>query len=133
MATESRTTGRVGPDGGTELGVDAKILAALGYVFNLLGALVLLVLEDNDYVRHHAAQALLFTALVVVARLAVGFVAFFLRFVPVVGDLLATALGIAVWALAGLVFLFLAYKGFVGERYTLPGFGQYVTAVEGAF
>lgn len=115
----------------TELGVDPNILAALAYVFNLVGALVLLVLEDNEYVRHHAAQALLFTAVVVAARFVVGvlgavFGLFRLGF-------LISPLSFAVWAGAVLGFLLLAYKAYTGTRYELPVLGAYVADVEGAF
>jgi len=132
MGTDATTERRGSTGDATELGVSPNVLAALGYVFNLVGALVLLVLEDNDYVRHHAAQALLFTAAVVVARFALGFVGLFLGFLPG-GDLLTALLSFAVWAVAGLGFLFLAYKGFTGERYTLPVLGQYIDDVERVF
>lgn len=138
MATETtadETTGGDGETGGadgeTELGLDANILAALGYVFNLIGAVVLLVLEDNEYVRHHAAQALLFTGVVVVARFVVGVLGAILGLLKL--GFLASLLGFALWVAAGLGFLFLAYKAFTGERYELPVLGEYIDDVEGMF
>jgi uncharacterized membrane protein len=121
-----------GGDGETELGLDANILAALGYVFNLIGAVVLLVLEDNEYVRHHAAQALLFTGVVVVARFVLRVLGVVIGFLPG-GGLINTVLGLVVWAGAALGFLFLAYKAFAGERYELPVLGEFIDDVEGMF
>jgi uncharacterized membrane protein len=132
MATDARTEPR-GGGGGTALGPSANLLAALGYLFNLIGAILLLVLEEDAYVRHHAAQSLLFTGAVVVARFVVGIVAPVGGFVPVLGDPVAALLGFAVWAGAGLGFLFLMYKGFTGQRYRLPVLGAYIDDVEGAF
>jgi uncharacterized membrane protein len=131
MATESTAKETAGADDETELGLDPNILAALGYVFNLIGAVVLLVLEDNEYVRHHAAQALLFTGVVVAARFVVGILGTILGLLKL--GFVASLLGFAVWAGAGLGFLFLAYKGFTGERYELPVLGGFIDDVEGIF
>lgn len=130
-ATEQSNDGTTGSDGETELGVDANVLAALAYIFNLIGALILLVLEDDEYVRFHAAQALLVTAVVIAARFVVRVLG---AVFGVVGlDVLTFLLGTVVWAGAAIAFLFLAYKGFTGERFEVPVLAEYIDDVEGAF
>ena len=133
MATDATVEpGRGGADD-TELGLAPNLLAVLGYLFNVVGAILLLVLEDNDYVRHHAAQSLLFTGAAVLAQFVVGIVAGVVGFVPFVGDLLAGLLNLGVWAAIGLGFLFLMYKAYSGERYRLPVLGAYVDDLANAF
>lgn len=126
-----RTTG--GPDGETELGVDATVLGAVAYLFGFVSGVVLLVLEENDYVRHHAAQSVLYTAGVIVAGVAVTVLGTVLGLIPVVGGLLDLVLWLAfrLGALAGAVFLM--YEAYSGERYELPVLGAYVDAVEEVF
>lgn len=133
MATEATTERRESADGETELGVDPKVLSVLGYVFNVVGALVLLVLEDNDFVRHHAAQSLVFTGAAVVASIVAAILASLLGWIPLVGGLIELVLGLGLRAAIVLGFVFLAYKAYSGERYTLPGFEGPIDSVEGAF
>ena len=134
MATDATTrrTGRTG-DGGTTLGPSRNILAVLGYLFNLVGALALLVFEDDGFVRHHAAQSLVFTGVVLLARFLASVVAAVLGLVPFVGGFLAGVVSAAVWLGAVAGYLFMAYRAYAGERYTLPGLGVHVVRVERLF
>lgn len=133
MGTEATTGRRERADGETDLGVDPKLLSVLGYVFNVAGALVLLVLEGNGFVRHHAAQSLLYTVAAVVVAVAAGIVALLFAWIPVVGGLIELALGPLLRVAILLGFVFLAYKAYSGERYTLPGLEEPIDSVEELF
>lgn len=108
---------------------DSNLMAALGYVINLLGLPLSLILyfvkKEDKFVKFHALQASIFwiaTAVVFVALTVVlGIIA------------VATAgLGAVLFActpILGLVFLvidlYAAYKAFQGEKYMIPVVGPF--------
>jgi uncharacterized membrane protein len=112
----------------TELGVDENVEGALAYLFGLLSGVVLYVVEDNEFVRYHAAQSIIASLVATAALIAVEILA------SVVG-LLAVASGGALGGALSLVFgllsfgvtlvvisgwLFLMLRAFHGQRYRIP-------------
>ncbi len=101
--------------GKTTLGIDENIEALLAYVLGWVTGIIFLALErENKFVRFHAAQSLavflpLFVALVI------------LGVIPFVGWILSLILSI----LTLLLWLFLMFKAFQGEKYKLPIAGDF--------
>jgi uncharacterized membrane protein len=92
-------------------GSNQNMNAALAYLVGWVTGLIFLLTEkENDFVRFHAAQSVIvFGALTI------------LNFIPVVGWALSPIL-----ALVGLVlWVFLMYNAYQGQRYSLPMIGDY--------
>lgn len=126
--------GSSAPGGGTETGatsgdtgLESNVAGALAYVFGLLSGFAMLVLEgDDEFVRFHAIQSIAFNVAMIAAYVALGFVGFFLSLVPFVGDVLAVFVGFLNPLLglgAFLLWAFLLYKAYQGERFELPVLG----------
>jgi uncharacterized membrane protein len=99
----------------TTLGIDENIEALLCYVLGWVTGIVFLALErENKFVRFHAAQSLavflpLFVAVIILAV------------IPFVG----WALSFIISILCLLLWLFLMFKAFKGEKYKLPIVGDF--------
>jgi uncharacterized membrane protein len=119
----------VGSQSEVAFGLDENIAAALSYIITFLVPVLLLVKEeDNEFVRFHAAQSIVFTVALVVGMVGINILTMFLSFIPVVGGILGLVVGLlvnVVYLGAMLGFLFLAYKAYNGEHYVLPVIGQY--------
>lgn len=104
------------PQNKTVLGVDEKLEAVFTYIFGWASGIVFLFIEkDNQYVRFHALQSIVFS-------LGATAVYFILLFIPIIG-----------WALipvAGLLFfilwIYLIVKTYQGENYKLYIIGDWV-------
>jgi uncharacterized membrane protein len=99
----------------TVLGVSQNIEAVLCYVVGWITGVIFLVLEkENTFVRFHAMQSVVtFLTLFVVSMVA--------GFIPVIGlvvSLLTGPVSLVLW-------LFLMYKAYQGERYKLPWVGEW--------
>lgn len=135
MATDAATETTSATGGETELGLSPNIEGVLAYVLGFVSGLVLLVLEDNEYVRYHAAQSVVYSVALIALFVALSLVGIVLGFIPVVGGLLGTLVGLVelVVRLGAFVgWLFLMYQAYSGERYRLPVLGAYVGSVESA-
>lgn len=113
-----------GASGTTELGLEPNVAGALAYAFGIISGGLLYVLEDNDYVRFHAAQSLLFSGALIVLYIGVSILSTIIAVldIPFVGLLLGL-----LYPVIGLVgflgWLFLMYKAYSGERFHLPVLG----------
>ncbi len=95
-------------------GLNSNLAAALAYLFGCISGIVLLIVERDDrYVRFHAMQS----TLTFLAALALTMIAGSL---PVIGWLLRSVLSFA----TAVIWVFLIYKAFIGERYKLPYIGE---------
>jgi uncharacterized membrane protein len=101
-----------------------KILAALGYfpLAVLIPLFVILTDKKKDkFLAFHAWQSLILTVLVFVVFVGLGL----LSFIPFVGAILAVC-GLPVLSLVvAVIYLFLAYKAYLGEKYMIPTLGEY--------
>ena len=99
----------------TALGIDENIEGLLCYVLGWITGIVFLVLEkENKFVRFHAMQSLgtflvLFIILVIIGM------------IPFIGWVISILISIFMLIL----WLFLMYKAFKGERYKLPIVGEF--------
>ena len=98
----------------TSMGLEANLAGLLCYVLGWVTGIVFFVLEkENKFVRFHAMQSILvFGAFTVVSII--------LNFIPFVGWILGTILGI----LAFVLWIILMVKAYRGEMYKLPVAGD---------
>jgi uncharacterized membrane protein len=122
MAADTTTTGQA-----TSTGLDENLAGALSYVLGFITGAVFFVLEeDNQFVKFHAAQSIVFSLSVAALGIALSIVSAVLGFIPVVGDLLGGIVGLGNTLLSVVFFvgwLFLMYKAYSHEAYELPVLG----------
>lgn len=113
-----------GPKGKTALGgLDANLVAALGYPFAIIALIEVIIEKENRFARFHAMQSLLLIGVWVVIFTAIGILMTILSMIsPYLG-----LIGLFM-PLLGLVFLalmiFCAYKAYQGETFKLPVVGN---------
>jgi uncharacterized membrane protein len=100
----------------TVLGISENIAAVLCYVVGWISGIIFLVLEkENTFVRFHALQSVVtFLTLFVVSMVA--------GFIPVIGLAVSLIMG----PISVVLWLFLMYEAYQGERYKLPWIGEWV-------
>lgn len=96
--------------GKTSMGMEQNLEGLLCYVLGWVTGILFLVMEkDNKFVRFHAVQSIVvFGALTIVAII--------LSFIPIVGWIINTILGIA----AFILWIVLMMKAYQGTMYKLP-------------
>lgn len=95
-------------------GLDANIAGALAYLFGFLSGIAFLVLEkDSTFVKFHAVQSTIVSIGWIVGQVVLAAIPFF-------GWLLL----VPWWALGVVLWVFLMFKAFQGERYKLPYVGD---------
>jgi uncharacterized membrane protein len=119
----------------TELGLDANVEGVLAYLLGMLSGVALYLVEDNDFVRFHAAQSIVASAVATAALVGVGLLA------SVVGMLasgspgggaIALLFGLIDFGLAMVViagWLFLMLRASQGQRYRIPVLGGLAEAL----
>ena len=101
--------------GKTALGIDENIEALLCYVLGWITGIVFLVLEkENRFVRFHALQSLAAFLPIFVILVIIGMIPFIGWFLSVI---------ISIFTL--ILWLFLMFKAFKGEKYKLPWAGDF--------
>ncbi len=99
----------------TVMGIDENIEGLLCYVLGWVTGIVFLVLEkENKFVRFHAMQSL-------ATFLAFFIILFIVGMIPLIGWFFHM-IG---WIIMAILWLFLMYKAFKGERYKLPIVGDF--------
>lgn len=113
----------------TSAGLDENVAGALSYILGLLSGLFFYFTEEeNEFVRFHALQSILFSVVVFVIYWVVNTIIFSLFWSP-------TGAGGAIWGLLSMVmtllwlafiaaWLFLMFKAYNGERFKLPILGD---------
>jgi uncharacterized membrane protein len=94
-----------------------NLLGALTYLLGFITGIIFLVIEKkNDYIRFHALQSVaVFAPLMIV-----------LVFLSTFFGPLGVFLNFVVSILVFIIWIFLMYKAFSGERYKIPYIGQWV-------
>jgi uncharacterized membrane protein len=96
-------------------GLDANVAGALAYLLGFVSGIALLVLEkDSTFVKFHAMQSTIVSVLWIVGQ------AVFTA-IPFIGWFLLLPIW---WALGVILWVFLMFKAFQGERYKLPYLGD---------
>jgi uncharacterized membrane protein len=97
---------------------DSNVFAAISYLaFVLTGILVYLLKNDDKFARFHAMQSIIVGVVLIVVNIIIGFIAL----IPVIGWIILALYPLVVL----LLWLFLMWKAFKGERYMLPTIGEY--------
>jgi len=100
----------------TTLGLNENIEAVLCYVLGWFTGIIFLMLEkDNSFVRFHAMQSLTTFLSLFIISMIVGLI-------PILGWILA----ILITPASVILWLFLLYKAYQGEKYKLPIIGTWV-------
>jgi len=98
----------------TATGLEENVAGLLCYVLGFITGIVFLVLEkENRFIRYHAFQSIFFSVALFVVSMIVNAI-------PFIGWLL----GLAVNLLALLLWLFLMFKAYSGEKFKLPWLGD---------
>lgn len=139
--TDARTDETVSADA-TSTGLDQNLAAALSYVFGLLTGLVFFFVEkDNEFVRFHAAQSMVFAVAVGIAGIVLSVLGPLLA-VLFIGDafitgglltgLLSLVLGL-VSLVVGLgafgLWVYLMVRAYQGKRTKLPVLGDFAERI----
>lgn len=110
-STESKDTGTEKKK--TSLGIDENIEGALSYFLGFITGILFLVFEeDNKFVRFHATQSIIISALLFVIVMILGIIPLFWLILPFV------------WLLELILWLLLMFKAYQGERFKLPVIGD---------
>lgn len=124
-------TGRTGTDTGQSSvagGLDENIAGALTYLLGFItGIIFLLIEEENDYVRFHAAQSTILFGGIFVISIALGILLPMFTFIPGLGWVIALLVGLLYLVVSLVVFilwLFMMYKAYSGDRLSLPLVGK---------
>ena len=97
------------------MGIDENIEGLLCYVLGWITGIVFLILEkENKFVRFHAMQSL-------VTFLGLFIILIIVGMIPILHWVLSPLISI----IALILWLFLMYKAFKGERYKLPTVGDF--------
>ena len=105
-------------DNKTSLGMDENVEAALSYFLGFLTGILFFVLEKNSkFVKFHAMQSIaLFIALLVV-NMVLGII----LAITIVGLMLLPL----IYLIEVILWIFLMYKAYKGEKYKLPVVGDF--------
>lgn len=102
----------------TSLGMDENIEAALSYFLGFLTGILFFVAEkDSKFVKFHAMQSIA----VFIALIAINMVLRFILAITIVGLLLLPL----IYLLEFILWIFLMYKAYKGEKYKLPVVGDF--------
>jgi uncharacterized membrane protein len=109
-------------------GLDPNVAGFLCYLAGWITGLIFYLTEkENDYVRFHAMQSIIFSVGLFVVYIGLVIVQTILSFIPYIGWLISLVLTLA-WVVVGIgAFVFwiiLMIKAYQGERYKLPVLGD---------
>jgi uncharacterized membrane protein len=111
--------------GTSSSGLQPNLAAALAYLLTVITGIIFFVIEkENKYVRFHAMQAILFGAAWIVLWIVLGIISTALWFVPVIGWIINALVYLALGLGGFILWLFLMYKAYQGERFKLPIVGD---------
>jgi len=97
---------------------DSNVFAAISYLaFVLTGILVYLLKKDDKFARFHAMQSIILGVVLIVVNIIITFIAL----IPIIGWIIALLYPLVVLVL----WIFLMWKAFKGEKYMLPTIGEY--------
>ncbi len=115
-------------EGKSSTGLDPNVAGFLCYLVGWITGLIFYLTEkENDYVRFHAMQSIVFSVAVIVIFIALSLLGTIIGMLPVIGAIIGLFLGLAsfiVWIGAFVLWIMLMIKAYQGERYKLPVLGD---------
>ena len=123
--------------GKSAIGLDGNIAAALGYPIGILGLINFIIEKENQFVKFHGLQSVLYSVGVSIVFMVLWVV---LIVFGIILTMISDVLGMLIWMLNGLIFLaffvvmfggllFAAYKAYQGEMFKLPVVGNMVEKI----
>lgn len=115
-----------------DTGLDENVAGALAYILGLISGLFFYITEeDNDFIRFHALQSIIFSVAAFIAYYILNAVLFSILLSPgmwatgggALFGLLSLVMTVFSLALLG-IWVFLMFKAYNGERYKLPVIGD---------
>jgi uncharacterized membrane protein len=101
--------------GKSSTGMDENVAALVTYVFGLVTGIIFLVIEkESKFVRFHAFQSILISAVYIILNMVLGFL-------PIIGWLLTLLLA----PIFFILWLFLLYQAYQGNLFKLPVIGDF--------
>ncbi|QGR00186.1 hypothetical protein EHS13_20870 [Paenibacillus psychroresistens] len=95
--------------------MDENVAALVTYVFGLVTGIIFLVIEkESKFVRFHAFQSILISAVYIILNMVLGFL-------PIIGWLLTLLLA----PIFFILWLFLLYQAYQGNLFKLPVIGDF--------
>ena len=107
-------------------GENANLMAAVAYFLMPITSIIIYLMEkDNKYVRFHAFQSLLFGVILFVASWILRFV-FAMLAIATLGMVvfLAAPIMMLFWLACVVLWIFMMWKAYSGEKYKLPIIGD---------
>ncbi|HLH00736.1 MAG TPA: hypothetical protein VKX49_30800 [Bryobacteraceae bacterium] len=107
-------------------GMSDNAAGAICYLFGFITGILFLVLapyNQNRNVRFHAFQSIFLNIAWVVLWIAVTVLSIALHVIPVIGAIISILLGFCLWIGALVVWLFMMFKTYNGEKIVLPVIG----------
>jgi uncharacterized membrane protein len=96
-------------------GMDENVAALLTYVLGLVTGIIFLVIEkESKFVRFHAFQSILISAVYIILNMILGFI-------PIIGWLISLLLSPVFFVL----WLILLYQAYQGKLFKLPVIGDF--------
>lgn len=110
-------------DRNTELGLEENVEGALCYLLGFItGILFFLTEKENKFIRFHAVQSIIFSVglwfLLVILTVFFAPIPYIGYWISVIFTSLVRLGGLVLW-------LFLMYKAYEGEKFKLPVIGEY--------
>ncbi len=102
------------------------VMVFLAY-FGIFALIPLLTVKDNDYVRWHAKQGLTYLVTAIVVFIALTIASAIFSFIPVVGGIITTLLGLLMLLLSlgfFVLWVLALVKAFGNERWKIPVVGD---------
>ncbi len=104
---------------------DSKLFGALAYFLSIITGIVVFVMKkDDSYAKFHAMQSILVGIVVIVLSIVVFIVQIILAIIPILGWILSILIGLVFYLGAFLLWLFLMWKAYSGEKFKLPIIGD---------
>lgn len=105
----------------TTTGIEPNVSAALSYILGLITGIIFFALEkENKFVRFHAAQSIVVSAILIIVSTAISLLGGVLAILPILGSLmvflLTTGLAIGTFVL----WLMLMWRAYSGDTWELP-------------
>ncbi|MFN3995577.1 MAG: DUF4870 domain-containing protein [bacterium] len=116
----------------TKLGVSENILAAIGYIIPIVALIAFFIETENNFVRFHALQSILFSLIILALITIFSSFLCFVGMIPQVGGTLSCLCTIPIFILALAIIpfiIFLAWKSYNHEYYKIPFLGEHVERI----
>jgi uncharacterized membrane protein len=107
-------------------GMTDNAAGALCYLFGLITGILFLVLapySQNRNIRFHAFQSIFLNIAWIVVWIGVTIIALILHVVPVLGAIISILLHFCLWIFALILWLYMMFKTYNGEKIVLPVIG----------